>query len=127
WWTSTSAACARPSPSTMPAIRSAPCDRPGMRWSQCRESPRPPAAPHSFPARDCWPERGVGTEPTPRVLQAVEAFADKDIHRHAAVLGLAFNGVIGRQRICLGHPGGGQHTIGLPAAGLLEIVDDAAG
>src|SRR3546814_3245806 len=44
-----------------------------------------------------------------------------------AVLGLAFGGAVVRRRIGLCHAGRGQHAIGFPAAGLLKIVDDAAG
>src|SRR3546814_10616114 len=45
----------------------------------------------------------------------------------AAVLCLAFDGVIVRQRVRFGHPGGRKHAIGFPAAGLLKIIDDATG
>src|SRR3546814_10592072 len=65
--------------------------------------------------------------PTPRVSQTVKALADQDIHRNAAVLCLAFDGVIVRQRVRFGHPGGRKHAIGFPAAGLLKIIDDATG
>src|SRR3546814_3868099 len=67
--------------------------------------------------------------PTPRnlSLQAVETLADQDIHRDAAVLGHAFGGGVVRGRVGFGHPGGGQHAIGFPAARLLKIIDDAAG
>ena len=51
--------------------------------------------------------------------------ADENIHRHAAVLRLAFGrGIVGH-RISLGHAGRGQHAIGLPAAGLLQMVHHA--
>src|SRR3546814_5716418 len=61
------------------------------------------------------------------LLQTVKALADQDIHRNAAVLCLAFDGVIACRRIRFGHPGGGKHAIGFPAAGLLKIIDDATG
>src|SRR3546814_4849994 len=46
--------------------------------------------------------------------------------RNPAVLRLAFDRIVARCRVRFGHPGGGQHAIGFPAAGLLKIIDDAA-
>lgn len=52
-------------------------------------------------------------------LHPVKPLADQNIYRNAAVLGLAFDRVIARQRVGLGHAGRGEHAIGLPVAGLL--------
>src|SRR5688500_18744605 len=60
-------------------------------------------------------------------LQPDEALGDQNVERDAAVLCLAFVGAVVRKRICLCHAGGSEHAIGLPAAGLLQIIDHAAG
>src|SRR4051794_32604584 len=77
-------------------------------------------------------EIGGGPKPTPRTLSALllhtlDRLADEDVHRNAAVLGLAFGGIVVRRRIRLGHAGRGQHAIGRPAAMLLQVIDDLGG
>lgn len=62
----------------------------------------------------------------PGILQAVEALADQDIHRNAAVLCLAFRRAIVRRWIGFGHASRSKHAIRLPVAGLLKIIHDAA-
>ena len=59
-------------------------------------------------------------------LQPVNRLADQDMHRNPAVLRPALWRFVIRQRVALGHAGGGQHAVGLPAAGLLQIVDHPA-
>src|SRR3546814_13551376 len=96
-----------------------------------RRPPRPTRPDTRFPYRAFFRSYRPGNrgwaKPTPRVLQTVKALADQDIHRNAAVLRLALGGVVARQRVRFGHPGGGKHAIGFPAAGLLKIIDDATG
>jgi hypothetical protein len=61
----------------------------------------------------------------PAILQPIKPLANKDIDRNAAVLSFALGGAVIGQRVCFGPAGGGQHAVRLPAAGLLNIIDDA--
>jgi hypothetical protein len=57
----------------------------------------------------------------------VQSLAYKYIHSHPPILRLAFRSSIVCEWVSFRHACGGEHAIGFPPAGLLEIIDNPAG